>query len=155
MNCSFAPIAFSLFLPAIGLAATAGGRPEEIGLSADVTTLDPHFRRAAQQLTVSRTPRIPDRGGREDAAHPGLAESWRALDATTWSSSCARREVPRRLRSDRGGRRLLSSTAPIRSREGGFSRLRARVKAEIADSHTLIITTAVPYGALPQDINRY
>ena len=83
MQCSprwFGPLLLAMAAPSAALAADL-----RIGLSADVTSLDPHFLAAQPNLTVGR--HIFDSLTHMDERArlvPGLAESWRALDARTW-----------------------------------------------------------------------
>ena len=68
--------------PAIAMAASGELR---IGISGEVTSLDPHYLAAQPNLTVGRhvfeslTDVDP-----QTKLIPGLAISWRALDATSW-----------------------------------------------------------------------
>jgi peptide/nickel transport system substrate-binding protein len=79
---SFASSAFALMLLLTGPASAADLR---IGLSGEVTSLDPHLLASQPNLTVARhvfeslTDVDP-----QTKLIPGLAESWRALDALTW-----------------------------------------------------------------------
>src|SRR5262245_60372005 len=67
------------------LAAAGEAAELKIGLSADVTTLDPHFVAAQPNLTVGRHV-FESLVDVDEKARliPSLAESWRPLDATTW-----------------------------------------------------------------------
>jgi peptide/nickel transport system substrate-binding protein len=139
------------------LAASAAAADLKIGLSADVTTLDPHFLAAQPNLTVSRHvfESLTD-VDEKTRLIPGLAESWRALDATTWEFKL-RRGVKFHDGSDLTAEDVVFSLDrphTIKGSPGGFSSyVRAIAAKKITGSHTLVITTAVPYGALPQDIN--
>jgi peptide/nickel transport system substrate-binding protein len=129
----------------------------KIGLSAEVTTLDPHFLAAQPNLTVGR--HIFESLTEVDEKArliPGLAESWRALDATTWEFKL-RRGVKFHDGSELTAEDVVFSLDrphTVKGSPGGFSSyVRAITAKKIVDSHTLRITTAAPYGALPQDIN--
>jgi peptide/nickel transport system substrate-binding protein len=129
----------------------------KIGLSAEVTTLDPHFLAAQPNLTVGR--HIFESLTEVDEIArliPGLAESWRALDATTWEFKL-RRGVKFHDGSELTAEDVVFSLDrphTVKGSPGGFSSyVRAITAKKIVDSHTLRITTAAPYGALPQDIN--
>src|SRR5262249_35761462 len=78
------------FGAALVLAASADAAELKIGLSADVTTLDPHFLAAQPNLTVARHvfESLTDVDAKTRLI-PGLAESWRAVDATTWEFKLA------------------------------------------------------------------
>ncbi|HKA45454.1 MAG TPA: ABC transporter substrate-binding protein [Burkholderiales bacterium] len=129
----------------------------KIGLSAAVTTLDPHFVAAQPNLTVARHvfESLTD-VDEKTRLIPGLAVSWRALDATTWEFKL-RRGVKFHDGSDFTAEDVLFSLDrpyAIKGSPGGFtSYVRAIAAKKIVDSHTIRITTSTPYGALPQDIN--
>jgi peptide/nickel transport system substrate-binding protein len=129
----------------------------KIGLSADVTTLDPHFLAAQPNLTAARHVFEPLTDVDEKTRlGPGLAESWRALDATTWEFKL-RRGVKFHDGSDLTAEDVVFSLDrpySIKGSPGGFTAyVRAIASKKIVDSHTVQIQTTVPYGALPQDIN--
>ncbi len=136
-----------------GVAAAAELR---IGLSADVTTLDPHFVAAQPNLTVQMhifdaLVRIDERG----RVVPGIALSWSTPDPLTWElklkpgvkfhdgSELTAEDIVYSL-----GRPLTIKGSP-----GGFSTyVRPITAKEIVDRHTLRLKTAAPYGALLQDL---
>src|SRR5688572_20697482 len=128
-----------------------------IGLSADVTTLDPHFVAAQPNLTAARHvfESLTD-VDEKTRLIPGLAESWRPLDPTTWEFKL-RRGVKFHDGSDFTAEDVVFSLDrpyAIKGSPGGFtSYVRAIAAKKIVDSHTIQIKTSVPYGALPQDIN--
>jgi len=139
------------------LPATVNAADLKIGLSADVTTLDPHYLAAQPNLTVARHVfESLTEVDEKTRLIPGLAESWRALDATTWEFKL-RRGVKFHDGSDLTAEDVVFSLDrphTIKGSPGGFSSyVRAITAKRIVDRHTLHITTAVPYGALPQDIN--
>src|SRR5215212_1948676 len=77
--------ASTLFAAAFLCASLAGAAELRIGLSADVTTMDPHFVAAQPNLTVQMhifdgLVRIDERG----RVVPGVAASWSTPDANTW-----------------------------------------------------------------------
>lgn len=128
-----------------------------IGLSADVTSLDPHFLAAQPNLTVGR--HIFDSLTHVDERArlvPGLAESWRALDATTWEF-----KLRRGVKFHDGAELTAHDVAfslerplAIKGSPGSYATyVKAIVKREVVDAHTLRLKTATPYGALPEDIN--
>ncbi|GAB4464668.1 MAG: ABC transporter substrate-binding protein [Burkholderiaceae bacterium] len=73
-------------LAAVLLAAgTAGAQELVVGLSTPVTALDPHFHNLTPNNNVAD--HVFDKLVHKDAKEqlkPGLAESWKALDDTTW-----------------------------------------------------------------------
>jgi peptide/nickel transport system substrate-binding protein len=139
------------------LAAAAQAADLRIGLSAEVTTLDPHFVAAQPNLTVARHV-FESLVEVDDKARliPGLALSWRALDATTWEFTL-RRGVKFHDGTDFTAEDVIYSLDrpyTIKDSPGGFTTyVRSIVAKKIVDSHTVRLTTSSPYGALPQDIN--
>ena len=128
-----------------------------IGLSGEVTSLDPHFLAAQPNLTVARhvfeslTDVDP-----QTKLIPGLAERWRAIDATTWEFKL-RRGVKFHDGSDFTAEDAAFSIArplSIKGSPGGFaSYVRAVASTTVVDAHTLRVKTKYPYGALPEEIN--
>jgi peptide/nickel transport system substrate-binding protein len=128
-----------------------------IGLSADVTTMDPHFLASQPNLTVGY--HVFDALTHVDEKArliPGLATSWRAVDATTWEFKL-RPGVKFHDGTDLTAEDVLFSLERplnIKGSPGGFAAyVRAIVGKEIVDRHTIRLKTATPYGALPEDLN--
>jgi peptide/nickel transport system substrate-binding protein len=148
---------WSIFLSGMSLAAAAAGANLAIGLSADVTSLDPHFLAAQPNLTVGRHifDSLTDVDERARII-PGLAVSWQALDATTWEFKL-RRGVKFHDGSELTAHDVafsLERPLAIKGSPGGYAAyVRPIVAKEIVDAHTLRLKTAVPYGALPEDLN--
>ena len=127
-----------------------------IGLSADITTFDPHYVAAQPNLTAQKhvfdsLVQVDERG----RPIPGLA-SWRTVDSITWEF---------KLRTDvkfHDGAELTSEDVAfslerpltIIGSPGGYATyVRPIVAKEIIDRHTIRLKTAAPYGALPQDLS--
>lgn len=128
-----------------------------IGLSGEVTSLDPHFLAAQPNLTVAR--HVFESLTDVDAQTrliPGLAERWRAIDATTWEFN-----LRRGVRFHDGSALTAEDVAfslarplSIKGSPGGFAAfVRAVATTTVIDAHTLRIKTKYPYGALPEDLN--
>lgn len=126
-----------------------------IGLSADVTTMDPHFVAAQPNLTAQQ--HVFDALVRTDERSrpvPGIA-TWRTPDAYTWEF---------RLREGvkfHDGAELtaedvvfsLERPYTITGSPGGFQTyVRPIVAKEVVDRYTIRLKTAAPYGALLQDL---
>ncbi|MBX3651347.1 MAG: ABC transporter substrate-binding protein [Burkholderiales bacterium] len=151
---TFASCLLALVLHAAPAASAAELR---IGLSGEVSSLDPHLLASQPNLTVARhvfeslTDVDP-----QTRLIPGLAESWRALDPLTWEFRL-RRGVKFHDGSEFTAEDAVFSLArplSIRGSPGGFaSYVRAVESATAVDSHTLRVKTKYPYGALPEDIN--
>jgi peptide/nickel transport system substrate-binding protein len=140
------------------ISITAAGAAElRIGLSGEVTSLDPQLLASQPNLTVARhvfeslTDVDP-----QTKLIPGLAESWRTIDATTWEFKL-RRGVKFHDGSDFTAEDAVFSLQrplSIKGSPGGFaSYVRAIASTSAVDAHTLHIKTRYPYGALPEDIN--
>jgi peptide/nickel transport system substrate-binding protein len=128
-----------------------------IGLSADVTTMDPHFLASQPNLTVGY--HVFDALTHVDEKArliPGLAVSWRAVDATTWEFKL-RPGVKFHDGSDLTAEDVIFSLERplnIKGSPGGFAAYVGAIAAkEIVDKHTIRIKTKTPYGALPEDLN--
>lgn len=128
-----------------------------IGLSGEVTSLDPHFLAAQPNLTVARHvfESLTDVDAQTKLI-PGLAESWRVLDAKTWEFTL-RRDVKFHDGSPLTAEDVafsLQRPLSIKGSPGGFaSYVRAVASTTVADKRTLRIKTRYPYGALPEDLN--
>ncbi len=139
------------------LCAYAGAAELRIGLSGEVTSLDPHYLAAQPNLTVARhvfeslTDVDP-----QTRLIPGLAESWRVLDATTWEFTL-RRDVKFHdgsLLTAEDVAFSLQRPLSIKGSPGGFaSYVRAIATTTVVDKRTLRVKTKYPYGALPEELN--
>ena len=142
---------------ALGLAATAAAVDLTIGISADVTSLDPHY--VAVQHNVVIGWNVFDALTRIDEHAriiPGIATSWRAIDPTTWEFKL-RKGVKfhdgSELTADDVAYSLVRPLA-IAGSPGGFAvYVRRIVSKQIIDPYTIRLKTATPYGAMPQDMN--
>jgi len=145
---------------ALALLALAGSAPAAdltIAISADITSLDPHY--VAAQPNINIGWHVFDALTRVDEHArliPGIAASWRAVNPTTWEFSL------RKGIKFHDGSELTAEDAAfslerplqIVGSPGGFaSAVRTIVAKEIVDRYTLRLKTAAPYGALPQDLN--
>ena len=128
-----------------------------IGVSADITSLDPHHINIAPNNNALW--HVFDALTHVDADArlvPGLAESWRAVDATTWEFKL-RRNVKFHDGSNLTADDVLASIERARRLEatgGQFgSFVKAIKEAREVDPHTLRFTTEKPYAMLPYDLN--
>jgi peptide/nickel transport system substrate-binding protein len=144
-----------LFICAL-LGAAAFAAELRIGLSADVTTFDPHFVAAQPNLTaqqhVFESLVSMDEKSR---AVPGLA-TWRNLDPLTWEFTL-RKGVKFHDGSELTAEDVVYSLErplAITGSPGGYAAyVRPIVAKQIVDRHTLRLKTAVPHGALIQDLS--
>src|SRR5450755_461539 len=142
---------------ALMIAAAAPAADLSIGISADVTSLDPHY--LASQHNVEIGWNVFDALTRVDEKAriiPGLATSWRAVDPLTWEFKL-RKGVKfhdgSELTADDVAYSLVRPLA-IAGSPGGFAvYVRRIVSKQIVDPHTIRLKTATPYGAMPQDLN--
>ncbi|MFN7085379.1 MAG: ABC transporter substrate-binding protein, partial [Burkholderiales bacterium] len=138
------------------LSFAAGATELHIGLSADVTTFDPHFVAAQPNLTAQKhvfdaLVSVDERG----RPVPGLA-SWRTLDPLTWEFT-----LQRGVKFHDGSELTAEDVAfslerpySITNSPGGYvTYVRPIVAKEIVDRYTIRLKTATPYGALPQDLS--
>lgn len=139
-------------------AAAAQAAELRIGLSADVTTMDPHFVPAQPNLTVQKhvfdsLVQLDERG----RVIPGLA-SWRIIDPLTWEFSL-RKGVKFHDGTELTAEDVafsLERPYTITGSPGGFVTYVHRIVAkEIVDRHTIRLKTAAPYGALAQDLSDF
>jgi peptide/nickel transport system substrate-binding protein len=128
-----------------------------IGLSADVTTMDPHFVPAQPNITAQKhvfdaLVQLDEKG----RTIPGLA-SWRAVDPLTWEFT-----LRKGVKFHDGSELTTEDVAYSLERPytitgpGGFvTYVRRIVAKEIVDRHTIRLKTAAPYGALAQDLSDF
>ena len=142
-------------------AALAGGSAAaaaelRIGLSADVTTMDPHFVAAQPNLTVQMhvfdaLVRVDERG----RITAGIAASWSTPDPLTWEVKL-RPGVKFHDGSELTAEDVVFSLErplTIKGSPGGFATyVRPITSKQIVDRHTLRLKTAAPYGPLLQDL---
>jgi peptide/nickel transport system substrate-binding protein len=143
---------------AVACALPAAAADLRIGLAADVTSMDPHFVNLQPNNLVAW--HIFDALTRVDekAAQlvPGLAESWKAVDATTWEFKL-RRGVKFHDGSELTAEDVVYSLerpATIVNSPGSFVPFtRPIVSKQIVDRYTVRLKTATPYAMVPYDLN--
>lgn len=144
---------------AVALAAAsalnAGAAELRIGLSADVTTFDPHFVAVQPNLTAQQ--HVFDALVSTDERTrpvPGIA-TWRNPDPLTWEFTL-RKGVKFHDGSELTTEDVVFSLERplgITGSPGGFAAyVRSIVAKEIVDRYTVRLKTAAPYGALLQDL---
>jgi peptide/nickel transport system substrate-binding protein len=126
-----------------------------IGLAADVTSMDPHFLNLQPNVNIGW--QVYDALTHVDADArlvPGLAVSWRALDATTWEF-----KLRRGVRFHDGGELtaedvVFSIERTLQVPNGQFRTFTQGIVAkEVRDPYTLRLKTAVPYAMVPYDLD--
>lgn len=146
----------ALTLASCAPVVTAAERVLRIGMSADVTTFDPHFVAAQPNLNAQfhvfdALVQVDTRG----RIAPGLAESWRTANPLTWEFKLrkgVRFHDGTELTADDV---IYSLERPlnIQGSPGGFATyVRPIVKREAINRYTVRLTTGAPYGPLLQDL---
>ena len=147
----------ALFAAGLLAMSAAAAADLKIGLSADVSSLDPHYLNIAPNINLSShlfdTLVLVDPNGK---LVPGLATSWRTVDDTTWEFKL-RRGVKFHDGSELTADDVLFSLerpATLTASPGPFtSYTRQIVDKKAVDPYTVQLKTATPYGPLPLDMS--
>jgi peptide/nickel transport system substrate-binding protein len=138
-------------------AAPAVAADLKIGLSADVSSLDPHYLNIAPNVAFSS--HLFDALVHVDPNGqliPGLATEWRPVDPTTWEFKL-RQGVKFHDGSDLTAEDVIFSLdrpAALTGSPGPFtSYTKQIIDKQAVDRHTIRIKTAAPYGPLPLDLS--
>jgi peptide/nickel transport system substrate-binding protein len=126
-----------------------------IGLAADVTSMDPHFLNLQPNVNIAWHVFDALTHVDENARLiPGLAVSWRAVDATTWEF-----KLRRGVRFHDGSEftaedAVFSIERTLQVPNGQFPTFTRRIVAkEVPDPYTLRLKTAAPYAMVPYDLD--
>jgi peptide/nickel transport system substrate-binding protein len=137
--------------------SVAGAADLRLGLAADVTSMDPHFVNLQPNNLVAW--HVFDALTRIDENArlvPGLAESWKATDATTWEFRL-RRGVRFHDGTELTAEDVIFSLerpATITNSPGSFVPFtRPLVFKQAVDRYTVRLKTAGPYAMVPYDLN--
>lgn len=129
----------------------------KIALSADVSSLDPQYLNIAPNVAFSS--HIFDALVNVDANGklvPGLATSWRAIDATTWEFKL-RQDVKFHDGSKFTAEDVVFSLdrpAKLTNSPGPYTAYTKQIVAKkIVDPYTVRLSTATPYGPLALDVS--
>ncbi len=138
-----------------GASVAANAADLRIGLSADVTSMDPHFLNIAPNNNVGW--HVFDALTHVDENTrliPGLATAWKALNPTTWEFTL-RRGVKFHDGSDFTAEDVLFSIErAAKLPNGQYAGFVQRLTGKTAvDAHTLRLNTATPYAMVPYDLN--
>jgi peptide/nickel transport system substrate-binding protein len=149
LACGFALLFFGC--------GAAGAADLRIGMSADVTSIDPHFVNITPNNNVAwhifEALTHVDENVR---LVPGLAESWRPVDPTTWEF-----KLRKGVRFSDGTELTaddvafsIDRPATLTTSPGPFTTFtRPIVAKEIVDRQTIRLKTATPYAMVPYDMN--
>ncbi|MDO5648789.1 ABC transporter substrate-binding protein [Paracoccus sp. (in: a-proteobacteria)] len=138
---------------ALALVMPAAGAELRIGVAAEPSSADPHFHNIGtnNQLRRGVFESLVDTDETQ-ALRPGLAESWEAVDDTTWKFNL-RKGVKFSDGSDFDAYDVIYSVCRIPNVPDSPSPFTTYTKAatgfEVPDPHTLIVKTAQPYPLLP------
>ena len=145
-----------------GWLAFCGGAAAEqlaIGLLSESSSIDPHFFATISNVSLSR--HIFDPLILQDEHQrllPGLAESWRPVDATTWEFRL-RHGVKFHDGADFTAEDVAATIRRIptvTSNPGSFAiYARAIKEVEIVDPHTIRLHTASAYPLMPTDVSAF
>ncbi len=138
-------------------ASLAAADPLSIGLSSDVTSVDPHWNNSGPNVSLSTHVFEPltltDRNGR---LVPGLATSWRAVDPTTWEFKL-RPGVKFHDGSPLTPDDVAFSIDRVKNLVGSpasfASFVRPIVSVTAVGTDTVRIRTSVPHVLVPYDLN--
>jgi len=147
-----------LAILAVALCVSVSGAPAadlKIGLSADVTTFDPHFVASQPNLTAQLHVFEPLLHVDEKMRPVPVLATWRNPDPLTWEFT-----LRKGVRFHDGSELTTEDVAyslerplKITGSPGGFAAyVKPIVAKEIVDRYTIRLRTAAPYGAIPQDL---
>lgn len=138
-------------------ASPAQAQDLKIAVAADVTSIDPHFFNLFPNNNIAE--HIFDKLVQMDADSrmiPGLATSWKALDATTWEF-----KLRRGVKFHDGGELTaddvafsIDRVAKIPNSPGPFvAYTKAITLVQIVDPYTIRFKTAAPHPLMPNDLS--
>ncbi|MGH8619450.1 MAG: ABC transporter substrate-binding protein [Burkholderiales bacterium] len=129
----------------------------KLGFSSEVTTVDPHFLAAQANLALSWhlfEPLVT--ADAQSRTVPALAQSWRAVDATTWEFKLRPGVKFQDGSAFTADDVAFSLARPlnIKGSPGGFAPyVRTIASVQVVDPLTVRIRTTRPYGPLLQELN--
>ncbi|MFI4925961.1 MAG: ABC transporter substrate-binding protein, partial [Vicinamibacteria bacterium] len=142
---------------AVALATPVAAQDLKIAVAADVTSIDPHFFNLFPNNNIAE--HIFDKLVQMDADSrmiPGLATSWKALDATTWEFKL-RRGVKFHDGSELTADDVefsIDRVAKIPNSPGPFvAYTKAITSVQIVDPYTIRFKTAAPHPLMPNDLS--
>ena len=141
----------------LAFAAGAGAQELRIGLAAEPTAMDPHYHNLSpnNSLLAHVFEPLVDQDETQ-RLKPGLAESWRAIDDTTWEFKL-RRNVKFHDGTPFTADDVVFSfeRAPNVENSPGSFGVYAKGKTFIkVDDYTLHVKTAAPYPLMPNDVSQ-
>lgn len=138
--------------------ALVAAQEVRIGLAAEPSSLDPHYHNLSPNNMLSR--HVFETLVKQDvnqAPTPGLAESWRAVDPTTWEF-----KLRRGVKFFDGGDLTVDDVLATFKRlpnvprsPSSFAPFIAGMEFEKVDSHTLRIKTKTPAPLVPTNLSTF
>jgi peptide/nickel transport system substrate-binding protein len=152
----FKPAAAVLLAASLGLSGAASAKDLTIALRSEPTSMDPHFHNLGPNNSMSMhmysSLILPDE---KQQLHPGLATSWKVIDATTWEIKL-RKGVTFHDGSPFTADDVIFTFKRAPEVEGSPSSFGIYTKGKTLkkiDDHTLQISTERPYPLMPNDLS--
>ena len=148
----------AVFLAPLAFAAASQASADEltIGVASEPTSMDPHFHNLGPNNSLlSHLYDALVHQDEKQALVPGLAESWRPIDDTTWEFKL-RRGVTFHDGSPFTADDVVFTFERAPNVEGSPSSFGTYTKGKslvVVDDHTLRIRTERPYPLMPQDVS--
>ena len=144
-------------LAALALCTAATAQELRLGVAAEPTSMDPHFHNLTPNNSMLSHifEYLVDQDERQ-RLQPGLAESWKAIDDTTWEFKL-RRNVKFHDGTPFTADDVLFSFERAPNVEGSPSSFGIYAKGKTltkVDDHTVHIKTAAPYPLMPNDVSQ-
>ena len=146
-------VAAAVFL----FAGSVSAQELRIGLGAEPTAMDPHYHNLSpnNSLLTHIFESLVDQDERQ-RLQPGLAESWKAIDDTTWEFKL-RRNVKFHDGTPFTADDVIFSFERAPNVEGSPSNFGIYAKGKTftrVDDHTVHVKTAAPYPLMPNDVSQ-
>ncbi len=141
----------------LAVAATAAAQELRIGLANEPTAMDPHYHNLSPNNSLLSHV-FDSLVGQDDRQRltPDLAESWKAIDATTWEFKL-RKNVKFHDGTPFTADDVIFSFERAPNVEGSPSSFGIYAKGKQfikIDDHTLHVKTAAPYPLMPNDVSQ-
>ncbi len=146
----------ALLVSALAWSAPTAAQELRIGLASEPTAMDPHFHNLSPNNSMLSHifEALVDQDARQRLV-PGLAESWKAIDATTWEFKL-RKDVKFHDGTPFTADDVVFTFARAPDVEGSPSSFGTYTKGKTVtrvDDHTVHIKTAEPYPLMPNDVS--